>query len=191
MKLKLIFLCYILFQTTHIKSQDTINVYKTFDDFKNNNGEKMNEYMGISGIAVSVSFKKGNEIVKLKCKNFWGFDYNGRLYRNDMNTGLPCCVFKTGKCIFYANGQAHLAMEKEKTNSSIFNVGYYYYISNNLNSDICPMQVVTKDYVKPEYTRAKKMFRKFKKANPQHKNFYDCLNDRVFIYFVEKCIEQY
>ena len=65
MKLKLIFLCVILLLTTLIKSQDTINVYKTFEDFKNNNGEKMNEYIGISGLAVSVSFKNGNEIVKL------------------------------------------------------------------------------------------------------------------------------
>lgn len=191
MKLKLIFLCFMICQLYTIQAQDSIYVYKTFDDYKSNRGEKMDEYIKLTGINVSVCFKKGKEDVKLKCKDFWGFYYNGSLFRNDMITQLPCCVIKTGNCVFYSNGEAHLAMVQNKNNFSRFQVGYYYYISNDLNSEICPMQVITNEAVKPIHKDAKKKFNKFKAENPQHKNFYDCLNDKVFIYFVEKCIQQY
>jgi hypothetical protein len=175
----------LLFLVISIFANAQIEIYRTYEDYQKKNGEKFDEYVGYfhSMGNVKLTFKKNGEKTKIFCKDMWGFLYKDVLFRVD-NFNQPTCVMSTGKIIYYENGIAHLEMIRDNKETGDFTIGYYCYVSKNLNSDIIPMP---SSLISDAY----KKIRIFKEENPQYSRLFDCIEKDYNFYKVRACVAEY
>jgi hypothetical protein len=170
----------------NLKAQDTVVVFKDYASFVNNSGETYNRMVGYSNkiVKTTIHLKKDSVESKIKCKDIWGFTYNGVLFRTDERTGQMARLVSIGKICYYENGIGHLIMMRDKTTKEEFYWGYYCYVSKSLNSTMAP-------FPSPEVqvSDAHKQIRRFRKANPEYEKLFISMNkyynytnvrDRVF-----------
>ncbi len=139
---KLLFTSVLLFLSLIIFSQN--GIYRTYEDYKKNNIEDIGEfkYNGKSGASAHLDYKVEGKKKKFECKDkdFWGFMYEGYLFRNNHNFGgLAYLVVSEGDYIYYENGHFFIsvidALKKGKTKEIRARpIGYYHPISIDLNS---------------------------------------------------------
>lgn len=171
-KLLFPFVFFLLFTTS--RSQ-TLIVFKTFDDFLNNKGEK-HEGLTYSGANTGPAFMVlvFNSLFgkfRLSQKGHWGFIYKGQLYKFD-NRRDPVWVGIVGKnIVYYENGYAHL---NEK---GYCPAGWFYYLSADLNSD--PFVIPTRRHV----------YKRIMEANPECKPLFECIDQKNANY--KKCVEKF
>lgn len=174
MKFKHLLLIISLVVTAKVYSgKDTVIVYTTYENYVNKIGEtydKMVNYYGTIKMKITVS-KNATETT-IKCKEIWGFLYNGHLFRTDERTGQVGELIVKGKICYYENGIAHLEMIRNGTNHENFNLGYYCYVSKDLASKLAP-------FPSPEYpiSDANKQIKKFKRANPEYDDLFKAINN--------------
>jgi hypothetical protein len=189
MKLPTLFIA-VAFLLTSFKvcSQDTVIVFKDYASFLNNTGEFYNEMMGYSNgvVKVTLYLKKNGLETKVPCKDIWGFMYNRRLFRTDVRTGQMAMLINKGRVCYYENGIAHLVMIRDKTTKETFSMGYYCYISKNLETPLVP-------FPSPEVqvSDAHKQIRKFRKENPEYDNLFERFDRNYRIQHVRDVIEEY
>ena len=173
MKLKHLLLIISLVISVKVYSgKDTVIVYTTYQNYVNKIGEtydKMVNYYGT--IKMKITLSKNAVETTIKCKEIWGFLYNGHLFRTDARTGQVGELIVKGKLCYYENGIAHLEMIRNGTNHENFSLGYHCYLSKDLSSKLAPF--ANADH--PD-TDADKQMKKFKRANPEYADFFKALN---------------
>lgn len=162
-----------------------VTVYKSYEDFQNKKGENYDDYHGFMHSAgnVKLTFKKEGKKNKIHCKEMWGFQYNEALFRID-NNNQPARVISVGKIIYYENGIAHLSMIRDNKESGDFSIGYYCYVSKNINSELIPMPASL-------ISDARKKIKKFKAENSEYKELFDCIENNYSYYNVRPCVEEF
>jgi hypothetical protein len=163
-----------------------ITVYRTYEDFKNKNGEKYDDYHGYSHSMgrVKLTFKKDGKKIKIHCRDMWGFSYKDAFFRIDKKYNQPTRVISIGKIIYYENGIAHLSMIRNNTKSGEFSIGYYCYVSKNINSELIPMPGLL-------ISDARKKIKKFKEENPEYKELFDCIEKNYNYLNVRPCVTEF
>ena len=159
--------------------------YRTYQDFLDKKLVEQDElasYFHSVG-KVTLVFKKGGEKEKIKCAEIWGFLFKGQLFRIDETYGQPAKVISAGKITYYENGWAHMEMIKSGTDKGEYAIGYYGYLSNDLNSKMTPLPIGLSD--------AKKKFKDFKASNLQHGALYDCMEDGKSLDVTRNCVAKY
>ena len=164
-----------------------VTVYRTYEDFKNKNGEIYDHYVGYSyfGKNVTIRLKNKNKKVRIRCKDMWGFVYKDALFRIDKRTNQPTRLISLGKIAYYENGVAHLSMLRDKSKEGSVTRGYFSYVSKDLSSKMVPMP-------KQLLSDARKKIKKFKKNHPEYKSLFECIGKRYSNYFmVRQCIDEF
>lgn len=105
--------------------------------------------------------KKNGEKAKFQCTDIWGFTYNSALFRISPAIGQPMLVTSIGKLCYHENGLAHLRMIESGDDYAFFEVGQYFNLSKDLNSEVIY-----------EY---EKYLKKFRDENPEYKDVYECI----------------
>jgi len=151
-------------------SNAQVTVFRTFEDFQNEEGEMYDDYhsylhkMG----AVTLKFINDKNKVKIHCDDMWGFIYKDVLFRIDKRTSQPTRVINSGKIIYYENGIAHLGMIRDNTTKGSFSIGYYCYLSKDINSEMVPFPTTL-------ISDARKKINNFKLDNPEYNELFDCI----------------
>lgn len=83
-------------------------------------------------------FEKDGVRRKVKCKDIWGFMYKGVLFRINEEGPIPVRLMTEGAVCYYENGFAHLYMQRDSTETAIYEQGYGAYLSKDLRSPIVP-----------------------------------------------------
>ena len=188
MKIKTTLILLITQLSLKLFGQDTIIVFKDYASYTAMTGEHYNKMLGYTNGVVNVNLilqQNGIE-TKKKCKEIWGFLYNGNLFRTDIRTGQVAKLISKGKICYYENGIAHLKMIRDKTTSETFSIGYYCYVSKNLETKLAP-------FPSPEVqvSDASKQLRKFKKENPEYDPLFKTMNKPYQYYEVKQRISEY
>ena len=124
------------------KKAEVNGYYKTYADYAANKIELMDEAVNCDFIAgrLFVRFKKGGQIVKVKCKDIWGFKFKSALFRDfhEKTTDYPCAVVSTGKIVYYEMGSQHIdaLINNIKIEDGIQDWGHACYFSKTLSSDM-------------------------------------------------------
>lgn len=129
-------------------------------------------------------FKKDQKKVKIHCKDIWGFSYKDALFRIDKNYSQPARVASSGKIIYYENGIAHLEMIRDNKEEGSFSIGYFCYVSKNLESELIPMPGSL-------ISDARKKINKFKEENPEYKELFNCIEKNYNYLNVRPCITEF
>lgn len=163
-----------------------VTIFRTFEDFKNQEGEQLDSYsytMNSIG-TIKLVFMKDGEKVKFKTREIWGFFYKNAFFRIDEITQLSLRVMSAGKVIYYENGAAHLTMLRDDKNSGSFSDGNFSYISQNINSEIIPINWRINKKRKNPYL-------KLKEENPESKELFDCIEKDIDYKNIRECFEKY
>ncbi len=172
-----------------------IEVYRTFQDFENDNTEKfddLNIYLFDKPEKQIDYYKFYKNRTEIKTKDIWGFKYKDVLFRIDHdNPGQNAVrVIVKNKLVYYENGRAHLEMLESGQSSAYYSqfAGYSAYISLNLNS----MMIVLDENIHglAGKKRAKKRVRNFQDENSEYNAFFDCLTN-YRIETVRRCISEF
>ena len=161
-------------------------IYKTYQVYKDDKGEKYDDYHGFQHTKgnVILSFLKDDKKTKIACKDMWGFKYNDILFRTDVKNNQPVRVVVVGKICYYENGIAHLGMIRDKKDEGSFTIGNFCYLSKDLNSELLPMP-------KAMIMESKKEVNKFKAGNPQYKELFDCIEKNYTYQHVRTCVDEF
>ena len=167
-------------------SQAEVIVFETFQDFVDQKGTTYDDYHGYSHAmgAVKIILKDNGKKVKIKCRDIWGFVYNDALFRTDHVHDQPVRLLSFGKICYYENGIAHLNMLKNDSESGSFSIGYYCYVSATIDGTLVPMPSTL-------LSDARKKIKKFKEANPQYKDLFDCIEKNYNYQNVRPCVEEF
>jgi hypothetical protein len=166
---KLLFTTGLLFITLVMVSQN--GIFRTYEDYKNNNLEDVGlfDYNTMSGASGTIVWKENGKKKKLKCKDFWGFMYQGFLFRNNHDYGgLAYIVVSKGNYVYYECGHIYFSViqSQNKIESKYYHsrdIGYYHTISKDLNSKFYSL------------AKAPGQFKKLVKKNPSFKSLQTCL----------------
>ena len=139
MKHKLSFLIVLSFIFA-FNAQAQLTIYKTYDDYKNNIGEKHDnsyEFVRFGGGTGSPGYllffkNKNGDKIKIICGEIWGFTFKNDLYRIGVDR-VPAVLVSNNKICFYKDGYAHLLALSERP---IQILGSEYYLSKDLKTDI-------------------------------------------------------
>lgn len=146
-------------------SMAQLTVYKTFEDFKNQEGESYAIYYGHMHIGgkyrILVKQKRTDKEIKIKCKKIWGFTYKDQLFRSTGKTGSFARLMYQGGIYYYENGVAHMDILSSDAGQGNFSIGYFAYFSEGINSELFP------------YTNGK--LRKLTKEFPEHETLFECI----------------
>ena len=175
-----------IFVALMLMANGQVTIYRTYEDFTAKKGEKYDDYKGFMHVLgkVKLSFIKDKEVTKIACKDMWGFEYKNILFRIDHEHQQAACCINTGKICYYENGLAHLEMLRDNTDKAEFSVGYFSYISSDLNSELVPLPIIGS-------LGTKKAYLVFKGKNPKHKVFYDCIEKNFDYNKVRQCVTDY
>ena len=171
------FLFFLIFNNAF--SQDTLLVYKTFEEYSNNSGTRYNKYYGWShnNGKMKIWFKENNKKIKIPANEIWGVYFNGAIFRTDTRTHQFARLLSKGKICYYENGAAHLNMIGRKTELGQFPIGYYAYVSKDLESEMIP-------FPSPQATSsdAYKLLNKFKTDNKQYDKLFEPIGKDYYYY---------
>lgn len=158
-----------LFLSLQFNAQDSIIVFKDYNSFTKKIGESYDKMLGYTnGVKnMKLVLQKNNAEHKVKCEEIWGFFYNGHLFRTDIRTGQVAELILKGKICFYENGPAHLEMIRDRKSRGEFSIGYYCYVSKNLETPLAPFP---SPYV--TFSDANKQIKRFRKANPEFEELF-------------------
>lgn len=140
MKQLTIFLLASLISFQSIAKDDySLVVYKTYEDYKSNNGEALHEFMGFEWLlgVLRVFYKvkrKGKDELWKDVTKSYGFSIGEQFYR--IVKGKPYRVLMEGKLVYYENGLAHLNMLVGQEDEGLVEQGDWHVVSDNLNSEI-------------------------------------------------------
>lgn len=158
--IRFIFLLSIFF-VSNLSNAQKLTVYNSYQDYTDKKGDIYDEYDNLSTSFSGYTLKlyKGEEKVKVLCKDIWGFEYGGNLFRIVADKGgFPCMLRSSGKICYYENGTAHINMIRDKSKKGQTIQGGIYYISETINSSIEPLNLF-----------------KFKKTHPE---IIECLKEK-------------
>jgi hypothetical protein len=156
---------------TVFSKNDSILVFKTYNDYVNKIGESYDHMVNYYGtVKMKITVSKNNKENTIECKKIWGFSYNGHLFRTEERTGQVGELIVKGNMCYYENGIAHLEMIRHNTNHENFSLGYHCYLSKDLSSKLVPFA----DPAQPD-PDADKQLKKFKKANPQYNDLFKAI----------------
>jgi len=185
---KLVFTVGLIFISLIVFSQN--GIYRSYDDFKNNKLEDIGEfsYGDKSGASAHLNYIVNGKKKKLACKDedFWGFMYEGQLFRNNHDYGgLAYIVISVGDYVYYENGGLYIrVLDNLKVEGSksvkARPIGYFYPISLNLNSDFVSTNKVWAQFKKlekknPRFTNLKECYGK----GPTQEKMRDCVKEDI------------
>jgi hypothetical protein len=181
---KIILLNFLAFSLSFSFAQT--GLYKTYEDYKKGNLEKMDEIKQWVTANMNVSYvnfiSPDGSIVKYKPKDYWGFVYQGNLFRSRGNHDYAC-LKDSGKIFYYENGHAWIGIIKHDTkNGTAPRLGNdsYAYVSKDIASDI---------YAFPASIMEKGPYKKFKSEYPEYEDLYDCLGGKALVGTIDEIRE--
>lgn len=168
-----------------LTAKDVVGIYRTYDDYINNDLDTMQLYLGYTHpkVAVTLQFVKNSEEFKVKCKDIWGFRLGPRLFRIDAKTGQPACVINVGNFVYYENGPSYMDGYKSKKASIEFTFGYFSYFSLNINSEMIPYDQKSNE--------AMSRYNSFKKTNPRFEFLFKCIGKTEDYAKLRSCVKDY
>jgi len=185
MKLLLLILAFLVISYS---SFSQTGLFRTYEDYQNNNIEKVNSmsHVSYSGGRYRMHYKDSTgKKDKLKYSDVWGFMYEGHLFRSETRAEGFVRVITQGKLIYYENAYFHLEALVEKksiiqlssmTSSSIM----MSYISTDLNSEI----VIIPSLSIGVYQKA---WKRFIKDNPKADDFFSCVGKKTNYFNLRSC----
>ena len=179
-KIKVLLILSILFISLKV-SADVV-VYRTYEDFQNEDGEEYDDYRSYIHTmgSYTIIFMNNGKKVKIRCRDMWGFTYDDVLFRMDGN--LATRVVSIGTICYYENGTANLDMIKYKKKTGEFAYGHFCYISKTLDSKLIPM---------PAVLAGKSEINEFKKQHPECDTLFKCLDNNYHYTKVRPCVEEF
>jgi hypothetical protein len=162
-----------------------IVLYKTYEDYVSENGEKMDFYAGwdYMGTRTSIDFKKGNELISVNASKYWGFKIDDCFFRFD-EYGTLIKLVSNGKIVYWENGLANLEMCENGTTSAEVNIGYFCYLSTTLDGKVTPLP-------RDKMDTANKPWKKFKEEHPEHAKLFECIGNSLDYDLVRGCVARY
>ncbi len=167
--MKNVLLSFLLLIVCFCTNAQTI-VYKTYENFEKNEGEKMEEdfYKTREGtFGHSVKFKDANgKVTKYSPKDLWGFLYKGHLFRSVK--GELAMLQDTGTINFWLNGFASLSLLADSTRKQ----GYYF--ESESQCYLSSGDINAKLYRMPVSILVMRDWKEFKKDFPDYDDFVEC-----------------
>ncbi|MCW3084165.1 MAG: hypothetical protein JWP12_1531 [Bacteroidetes bacterium] len=186
MKTKFVFF-FVLLICVSLKAQ-TVIIYKTYEDFQNNNGEQYDSLKNAWASHFHMALLKDGKRIAVEGKNFWGFKYGDALFR--VNKGAAYRVLTYGpKLCYYEDGYAYIVSIMHKESMVSFENGMpVSFISTSLNSELITLFRTVHDY-KHEEKQIEKL--RTKLAGPVYDDFFKCINGSLFIDVLRACTQKF
>ncbi|MFN8259828.1 MAG: hypothetical protein U0X41_02705 [Chitinophagales bacterium] len=131
----------LLFSLAIISVKAQVEVYKTYEDYKNNIYTHYADYkkskVAASGADYIFIDDKSAE-VSINTNTIWGFKYKDVLFRIfKLSAYAPAAaVINVGKVVYYENGDAYLKSLKNNREDVKLNLGLSYFFSATLESEV-------------------------------------------------------
>lgn len=177
LRISLILLLICCFQKIHSQ----VIVFRTYEDFKNERGEKYDEYNSylMSMGKVTLSFLRDNNKYKIKCKDIYGFIYKDVLFRIDEFSKQPARLMSHGKIFYYENGLGHLDILKHNKETGLSPSPLSVFFSKSINTPVVA-------------TGTRKPYNNFKKYHPEYNELFNCIDEsRYYVETGRRCVAQF
>lgn len=157
-----------------------IELYKTYEDFKNNNGVKYEGDIKFISTDKITSLEKAfiqmqNPEQRIRTDSVWGFKYKEVVFRYSKGVlYIPIAVVSVGKIVYYENGPAYVDMLKKNKTKGTYQLGLEggdFYFSKSLESQA--------------YTTLNRELVPFLKL-PEYADLYQCLSKDCSYKFLPK-----
>ena len=150
MKNILVFLL-LAFSSIMLHAQDSLIIYKTFEDYQQDKGELRTGDLVYSGTFTfrkkyftlknkTPDIPKEQKKIKIHGKDMWGFKLNNVLFRVKEKLGIPVCLMSEGKFFYYENGLVHIRILLSKKPRNVEQLtdgwGGRAYFSTEINSEL-------------------------------------------------------
>ena len=157
-------------------------LHRTLSEYNNKTGEDVGDFVELTGGIGSpiLHFKKGEENIKVPCKDIWGFTYKEVLFRIHPQEDVPVRLMTKGGICYYENGYAHLHMQRERVEEATFHKGMRSYVSKDLEGPIVPAIFSAED------TRSASA--RFRAENPQYESLFQCIGGYDDIDRIRQCV---
>ncbi len=171
----------------NMKGQEVV-VYKTYQDFQNNTGEKYDKFLNYLG---KFKFEKGGEKIKISYEDLWGFKVAGELFMmyGEGKHAYPYKVFIIGsKLCYYEDGFKFLGNILKESTFKTDKGATISYVSKDLQSKVMPIR-----YTGFDGSENKKGMADLKKAlpGPDYQSFFECLNGSVYYFILRDCTRKF
>lgn len=130
--------------------------------------------------AWTLLFKKDGVERKVKCKDIWGFNYKGVLFRINSEGPIPVRLMTEGEVCYYENGFAHLKMQRDDSEWAGFELGHGSYLSRNIKGPIVPAQFKEGD--------GKSMSGIFRKEYSELEPLFSCIGTGAEMDHTRQCV---
>lgn len=166
-------------------AQKEIVLYKTYDDYVSENGEKMDFYAGSGymNTRTLIDFQKEKEVISVNSSKYWGFKIDDCFFRFD-EYGTLIKLISNENIVYWENGLASLEMCENGATSAEINVGYYCYFSATLDGKVTPLP-------RDKVDTANKLWKKFKDDHPEHTKLFECIGESLNYSLVRNCVARY
>lgn len=170
----------LFFISTIIYSQ-SVTIYRSYDDYKTEQGIKYDTYKKIArnlwGSKYRIVVRKSGKSKRIKCERIWGFMLEKTLFRT-YGSGQYAMQISGDKLFYFENGEAYI-------NKGKFIVGHYNFIATTVDGLLI---LLPNPDSKPDVIQ---QYEYFKKSYPQHKKFYDCFDKAHELENCRDCMDRY
>lgn len=175
----------------YLFAQRDVILYSTYSDYVNQTGEVHNGDFGsrvfTEGITIKLKDKKTKKKLKFKCKDYWGFEYAGALFRTNQKTDLPHRVIViVDDFVYYENGIAYINYYAHGHKYAMFPRGLSYSsVSKNLESVIhrLPLSGLSK--------LTNRSFKRFREENPNVEPLFECIDGKFKYKNIRRCVTDF
>jgi hypothetical protein len=157
-------------------------LFRTYEEKASGKGEAFTgsiEVVPLLGRFVAV-YTGAEGKVRVPCKDLWGFEYKGVMFRIEPEGYLPVRLMTHGTVCYYENGFAHLQMQRDSTEAAGFTYGHQSYLSKDLQGEIVPAVFTEKD--------ERSSSARFRQAHPEYAALFACIGDQQDMDRTRQCV---
>ena len=158
-----------------IEYDKTVYLYKTYNDYKNEKSENIDDFFSYShdDVRGALLFFNYDYKNKKELNDYWGFKIDSFTFRiKNKGRNKPVSIIKIKGKVFYLNGEIHLDMlsNNSKSGSVIDDDPLFY--SDDLNSEVYKIQRLNnKENGNEKYSELFKCLKEAKKRHGEQAEF--------------------